>query len=91
MGAAVLSLRWVPHPVVVAGDVAHESKVGRVSLTPSIERQIRSDAYLVGRGEIAGAQRHFFPSAESNTIGPTEPVLDLLDELEIPYTIHLRG
>ncbi len=74
---------------VLADNVAHESKVGRVNLSPSIERQIRSDAYLVDQGDIDGAHWHFFASAVSKTLGPSKPVLDLLDELEIPYTIHI--
>ncbi|TFC75816.1 hypothetical protein E3T23_14815 [Cryobacterium cheniae] len=74
---------------VVAKEVAHESKLGRVNLSPSIERQIRSDAYLVQKGDIKGAHWDFFASSVSNTMGPSEPVLDLLDELGIPYTIHV--
>lgn len=35
---------------VFVNGVAHESKLGHVTLTVSIERQIRSDAYLVARG-----------------------------------------
>ena len=75
----------------LADNVAHESKVGRVYLSPSIERQIRSDAYLVDMGDIDGAHWHFFASSRSNTMGPSAPVLDLLDELDIPYTIHVPG
>ena len=74
---------------VLVDNVAHESKVGRVNLSPSIERQIRSDAYLVDQGEIEEARWHFFASAVSKTMGPSKPVLDLLDELGIPYTIHI--
>ena len=74
---------------VVADKVAHESKLGRVNLSPSIERQIRSDAYLVQKGDIKGAHWDFFASSVSNTMGPSEPVLDLLDDVDIPYTIHV--
>lgn len=76
---------------VLVDGVAHESKVGRVTLTDSIERQIRSDAYLVerGAGGVESAHWHFFASGQSNSIGATRPVLDLLDELGIEYTIHL--
>ncbi|TFD36295.1 hypothetical protein E3T34_01075 [Cryobacterium sp. TMT1-62] len=74
---------------VLVDNVAHESKVGRVYLSPSIEKQIRSDAYLVEKGDIEGAHWHFFASSVSNTMGPSKPVLDLLDELGIPYTIHV--
>lgn len=76
---------------VFVDGVAHESKVGRVTLSDSIERQIRSDAYLVesGVGGVESAHWHFFASGQSNSIGATQPVLDLLDELGIEYTIHL--
>lgn len=76
---------------VFVDGVAHESKVGRVTLTDSIERQIRSDAYLVERGVsgVKSAHWHFFASGQSNSMGATQPVLDLLDELSIEYTIHL--
>ncbi|WP_196903123.1 hypothetical protein [Cryobacterium sp. MP_M3] len=74
---------------VVVNDVAHESKLGRVNLNSSMERQIRSDAYLVQKGDIRGAHWDFFASSVSNTMGPSTPVLDLLDEMGIPYTIHV--
>lgn len=76
---------------VFVNGVAHESKVGLVTLTNSIERQIRSDAYLAEDevGGVKSAHWHFFASGQSNSIGATQPVLDLLDELGIEYTIHL--
>lgn len=74
---------------VLADGVAHESKVGYVRLTSSIEKQIRSDAWLTSMGEIEGAHWHFFASAGSNSVGADKKVLDLLDELGIPYTVHL--
>lgn len=74
---------------VLAGGVAHESKVGYVSLTDDIARQIRSDAYLIASGEISGAHWHFFASSVSHTIGASAQVFDLLDEYGIPYTIHM--
>lgn len=73
---------------VLADGVAHESKVGFVRMSPSIERQIRSDAWLVKNGDIEGAHWHFFASARSNTLSADKKVLDLLDEQRIPYTIH---
>lgn len=73
---------------VLVGGVAHESKVGRADLTPSIERQIRSDAYLIEIGSFEAAHWHFYASSVSNSIGPSKPVRDLLDAYHIPYTIH---
>ncbi|WP_156364895.1 hypothetical protein [Aeromicrobium sp. Leaf245] len=74
---------------VVADGIAHESKVGKVSLTASVEKQLRSDAYLIETGAIEGAHWHFFASSASNTLGSSKRLLDRLDELNIPYTIHL--
>lgn len=68
--------------------VAHESKVGFKYLTPEIEKQIRSDAHLISIGSIEGAHWHFFASAHTNKLGAQKKVLDLLDEVGIPYTIH---
>lgn len=71
------------------GGVAHEVKVGYKYLTPDLERQIRSDAYLQGAGKIKGAHWHFFASSHTNQLGASKQVLDLLDELDIPFTIHV--
>lgn len=74
---------------VFADGVAHESKVGRVYLTESIQKQILSDAYLVETNAIDSAHWHFFASSVTNTLGPSVPVMDLLDSHGIAYTIHL--
>lgn len=68
--------------------VAHESKVGFKYLTPELERQIRSDAHLIEIGTIKGAHWHFLASSHTNKLGADKRVLDLLDELGIPYTVH---
>lgn len=69
--------------------IAHEAKLGYVRLTPSVEKQIRSDAYLIKEGEIDGAHWHFFASSRTNSIGASTAVLDLLDDLDIAYSTHL--
>jgi hypothetical protein len=74
---------------VLVDGVAHESKVGRVNLTPGIEGEIRKDAWLMQTGQITSAHWHFFASETSNTLGASKPVYDLLDELKVPYTLHL--
>lgn len=73
---------------VFVGGVAHESKVGYVPFTQFTQRQIRKDAWLIKNGDIQAAHWHFFASSRSNTIGADKRVLDLLDEQDIPYTIH---
>lgn len=74
---------------VVVNGVAHESKVGRVYLTPGIKRQMESDAYCVMLKACTGVMWHFYPSAQTNTLGASVPVLEELERLGIPYTIHL--
>jgi hypothetical protein len=74
---------------VFADGVAHESKVGRVTYSAFARNQIQKDAWLVRNGDIEGAHWHFFASARSNTIGADPRLLDLLDEFDIPYTIHV--
>ena len=73
---------------VFVDGVAHESKVGYKTLS-AVEKQIRSDAYLIKNGVIEGAHWHFFASGSTNKLGASPKVLDLLDQLGIPYTIHL--
>ncbi|MGY5319957.1 hypothetical protein ACXA45_12085 [Neomicrococcus lactis] len=69
--------------------VAHESKVGYVSLTPMIRKQIASDAYLRGTRQIKGAHWHFYPSDHTNQVGPSSQVIDELEKSDIPFTVHL--
>jgi hypothetical protein len=75
---------------VLIGRVAHESKVGYVKWSKSIENQIKKDAWLVQQASngVDSAHWHFFASSASNTIGADKRLLDLLDQNNIPYTIH---
>ncbi|WP_062311820.1 hypothetical protein [Demequina rhizosphaerae] len=74
---------------VLADGVAHESKVGYVYMSPGIRAQIESDAHLVNTGAIESAHWHFFASADSKTIGPSESVVELLEDYGIPFTVHV--
>lgn len=77
---------------VFVGRVAHESKVGFVKWSKSIENQILKDAHLAATDDtIAGIHWHFFASSASNTMGADKRVLDLLDQKGIPYTMHAPG
>lgn len=73
----------------VVDGIAHESKVGFNDLDAGTRAQINSDAYLVETGVIRGAHWHFYPSAHTDQIGANKPVLDLLEENGIPFTIHV--
>lgn len=72
----------------VIDGVAHEAKVGFKYLTPEMERQIRSDAYLIETGALEGAHWHFLASAHTSKIGADDRVFDLLEEVSIQFTIH---
>lgn len=55
-----------------ANGIAHESKVGYVSKTQFIQKQIEKDVELVQTGKI----------------GASRPLLKLLDDCNIKVTIH---
>jgi Mg-chelatase subunit ChlD len=76
------------HVDVVDGNgVLHEVKCGYVSLRSSVSRQIEKDALLRADGdEIVW---HFVASDRTGSLGADPAVLDLLDEVGIPYVIHL--
>ncbi|QXT61603.1 hypothetical protein [Tessaracoccus palaemonis] len=86
---SLLSNRHVRRIDVLADGVAHESKVGYLSMSPGIRAQIESDACLIATGAIKSAHWHFFASAQSNTIGATKAIVELLDKHGIPFTIHM--
>jgi len=69
--------------------VAREAKTGRADLTPFIQRQIDKDVLLRARGAFSEVEWHFFPSAASETLGPTKALIDELNAKGIPYVIHL--
>jgi hypothetical protein len=69
--------------------IAHESKVGFVRWSSSIETQILKDAALKTNGDITGAHWHFFASSASDSIGADKRVLDLLQQNGIPFTVHI--
>jgi hypothetical protein len=77
---------------VFVNGVAHESKVGFVKWSKSIENQILKDAHLAATDDtLEGVHWHFFASSASNTMGADKRVLDLLDQKGIPYTLHVPG
>lgn len=73
---------------VFVDGVARESKVGKVSWSQRIEKEIQADAHLVKTGEVDSAHWHFFASDKGGGIGPVPKVVDLLDAHGITYTIH---
>jgi len=76
---------------VLGEGIAREVKSGYVRYSSRIEQQIRKDAELLARGQVARVEWHFVASASSNSLGADPRVLDLLDQHGIPYTIYPPG
>jgi RHS repeat-associated protein len=68
--------------------IAHESKVGRMSLTKKIREQILKDAELIAKGKVDGSVWHFFTSPVTQKGGPTGPLRDFLTKNGIGIVIH---
>ena len=58
----------------LAGRIAHESKVGYMSLTKFIKEEALKDAALIKKGKIDKAVWHFYRSAVTGKIGPSGPL-----------------
>jgi hypothetical protein len=71
--------------------IAHESKVGYTALTKHVRNQIAKDLALRAENEIDEIHWHFFPSAESDSLGPSMPLLKELQKYGIKYTIYPNG
>lgn len=80
---------FIRYPDAVVNRVGKEAKTGYVRNTARIKKQIEKDAKLVMKGDLAGAEWHFFPSGRSDSIGADKTVLDLLDRNGIPYVFHI--
>ena len=70
------------------GNIANESKVGYQSLTPGIQLQIAKDAELVQTRKVDGATWHFFTSPVTELGGPSQPLLNALQQAGIKVVIH---
>lgn len=67
-----------------------ESKVGYVSLSSFVSRQIARDRLLIARGDVNAVEWHFYPSSRTGKVGPSEALADLLDaDPLIPFVVHL--
>jgi hypothetical protein len=72
--------------VLTTGRVAIESKVGRTSLTPTVELQIAKDRLLVQSGKVNSVEWAFTPSGVTGQVGPTGPLADALQKAGIGWT-----
>ena len=68
--------------------VANESKVGYQSLTPSIQLQISKDAELLNINVVQGVNWHFFQSPVTGLGGPSQPLLNALQQNGFNVIIH---
>jgi len=69
--------------------VAREAKTGFTDLTPFTQRQISRDLTLIAQGQVSRVEWHFFTSSVSETVGPSNALLQALDDVGIPYVVHL--
>ena len=72
----------------LADGIAHESKVGYVTLNKRVKVQIEKDVELINTGQIEGAHWHFFTSDVTGKGGASGPLLNYLSENGIEHTIH---
>jgi len=72
------------------GLIAREAKTGFADPKAFVQKQIDKDVLLRDvRGTFARVEWHFYPSAASDTLGPSKALLDELRRGNIPYVIHL--
>jgi filamentous hemagglutinin len=72
----------------LAGGIANESKVGYTCLTSDIQLQVAKDAELIAAGRVQGATWHFFTSPVTGVGGPSQPLLNALQQAGINVVIH---
>jgi len=78
----------------LVNNVANESKVGYQSLTKGtkgtkgISRQILKDAELLNDARVNGVNWHFFTSPVTGLGGPSQPLLEALEDVGIRVIIH---
>lgn len=60
--------------------IAHEAKVGRVSKSTFVKKQVEKDWALIKSGQIKGATWHFLRSSNTGLRGPTKPLEQYLKD-----------
>ncbi len=73
---------------MLANGVAHESKVGRTSLTNFVKTQVLKDAELLKNGSVDDVIWHFFKSGVTGKGGPTQSLESFLLEHGITIIRH---
>ena len=72
----------------LAGNVAHESKVGYTSLSKTVSRQIAKDSELKATGQVKDVVWHFYQSPVTGEIGPSRPLESALRAAGIRFEVH---
>ncbi|MHB1176596.1 MAG: RHS repeat-associated core domain-containing protein, partial [Sulfuriferula sp.] len=72
----------------LVGGVANESKVGYASLTKSNALQISKDVELIQTQQIKSSTWNFFTSPVTGVGGPSQPLLNMLQQNGINVIIH---
>ena len=72
-----------------ANGVAHESKLGFVSMSPRISAQIAKDAELLAGSTVDDVAWHFYRSAATGRIGAAPSVLHALGKAGIRVVYHV--
>ena len=72
----------------VKSEIAHESKVGRTSLTPFVRSQIQKDSELLNNKVFHGVTWHFYTSPVTGACGPTGPLRNELNRAGFEIVIH---
>ena len=71
-----------------ANGIANESKVGYTSLTSSVRTQLSKDVELLQTQQVQGVNWHFFESPVTGLRGPSQPLLNMLQQEGINVVIH---
>lgn len=74
--------------VLDSSGVAHESKVGAVTLTALVRSQILKDAELIRTGQVQDVIWHFYRSGVTREVGPNQSVINFLNQNGIRYVIE---
>jgi hypothetical protein len=81
-------LGWRVIDVLTTGGAAIESKLGRTSLTRSVQRQLAKDQWLLANERrVTSVEWQFSRSSATGQIGPTQPLIDALNNAGIRWSL----
>ncbi len=71
-----------------ADRIAHEAKTGYTYLSEDVATQISKDVWLRETGRVDDVVWHFYRSGTTGEIGPSGPLRNALDNVNIKWIIH---